>query len=269
MADLHDRFKRRLVFSGGAWHGEVMHAFDVTRLMREVTLPGADAQQAFDAYMGRVRACGVCAARASVCALRACVCPASVCVPCESVCVCVCVWRGVAAVCGCLHTRCQPPTHDSTSLHGTRAPPPASHHQQLMSEEPLGCDGLPPWDIMCVHYACDPHRSDVVMRASHIIGVYLCARARVYVRVCMRACVLACVRAWLCLPCAVHPSASHTRPVAQLAPLPTHTARRHARVLAQHTTPAPHTTPTHDTHTRHSHTTPTHDTPRAALAAPR
>lgn len=39
-----------------------------------------------------------------------------------------------------------------------------------MSEEPLGSHGLPPWDVLCIHYACDPQRTDVLMRASHIIG---------------------------------------------------------------------------------------------------
>jgi hypothetical protein len=39
-----------------------------------------------------------------------------------------------------------------------------------MSDEPLGCQVLPPWDVLCIHYACDPQRTDVLMRASHIIG---------------------------------------------------------------------------------------------------
>jgi hypothetical protein len=39
-----------------------------------------------------------------------------------------------------------------------------------MSEEPLGTRGLPPWDVFCIHYTCDPQRTDVLMRASHIIG---------------------------------------------------------------------------------------------------
>lgn len=41
---------------------------------------------------------------------------------------------------------------------------------QLMSVEPLGTHGLPPWDVVCIHYTCDPNRTDVLMRASHIIG---------------------------------------------------------------------------------------------------
>lgn len=45
-----------------------------------------------------------------------------------------------------------------------------THIQKLMSEEPLGTHGLPPWDVLCIHYACDPQRTDVLMRASHIIG---------------------------------------------------------------------------------------------------
>lgn len=39
-----------------------------------------------------------------------------------------------------------------------------------MSDEPLGSHGLPPWDVLCIHYSCDPQRTDVLMRASHIIG---------------------------------------------------------------------------------------------------
>jgi len=41
---------------------------------------------------------------------------------------------------------------------------------QLMSKDPLGSHGLPPWDVLCIHYTCDPNRTDVLMRASHIIG---------------------------------------------------------------------------------------------------
>lgn len=54
MADLHDRFRRRLVFSFGAWRAEVLDNFDVRTLMREVTLDGTDAQQAYHQYMGKV-----------------------------------------------------------------------------------------------------------------------------------------------------------------------------------------------------------------------
>lgn len=54
MADLHDRFRRRLVYSCGTWKAEVLHDFDVRTLMREVTLDGPDAQQAYHDYMGRV-----------------------------------------------------------------------------------------------------------------------------------------------------------------------------------------------------------------------
>lgn len=39
-----------------------------------------------------------------------------------------------------------------------------------MSKDPLGSHGLPPWDVLCIHYTCDPNRTDVLMRASHIIG---------------------------------------------------------------------------------------------------
>lgn len=34
----------------------------------------------------------------------------------------------------------------------------------------MGTHGLPPWDVLCIHYTCDPQRTDVLMRASHIIG---------------------------------------------------------------------------------------------------
>lgn len=55
MADLHDRFRRRLVYSFGAWRAEVLDNFDVRTLMREVTLDGGtDAQQAYHEYMGKV-----------------------------------------------------------------------------------------------------------------------------------------------------------------------------------------------------------------------
>lgn len=39
-----------------------------------------------------------------------------------------------------------------------------------MSKEPLGTHGLPPWDVLCIHYTFDANRTDVLMRASHIIG---------------------------------------------------------------------------------------------------
>lgn len=56
MADLHDRFRRRLVYSFGAWRAEVLDNFDVRILMREVTLDvHTDAQQAYHEYMGKVR----------------------------------------------------------------------------------------------------------------------------------------------------------------------------------------------------------------------
>jgi hypothetical protein len=54
MADLHDRFRRRLVYRFGAWRAEVLENFDVRSLMREVTLDGPDAQQAYHAYMAKV-----------------------------------------------------------------------------------------------------------------------------------------------------------------------------------------------------------------------
>lgn len=54
MADLHDRFRRRLVYSFGAWKAEYLDDFDVRLLMREVTLEGLDAQLAFDEYTGQV-----------------------------------------------------------------------------------------------------------------------------------------------------------------------------------------------------------------------
>lgn len=41
---------------------------------------------------------------------------------------------------------------------------------QLMTHVPLGMDGFPPWDVWCIHYTCNPNRTDVLMRASHIIG---------------------------------------------------------------------------------------------------
>jgi hypothetical protein len=41
---------------------------------------------------------------------------------------------------------------------------------QLMSEQPLGTNGLPPWDVFCIHYSSDPNRTDVLLRASHVIG---------------------------------------------------------------------------------------------------
>lgn len=56
MADLHDRFRRRLVYRFGAWRAEVLEAFDVRSLMREVTLDGPDAQQTYHTYMAKVRA---------------------------------------------------------------------------------------------------------------------------------------------------------------------------------------------------------------------
>jgi hypothetical protein len=55
MADLHDRFRRRLVFSFGVWKAEVLDNFDVRTLMHEVTLDGPDPQQAYHQYMGKVR----------------------------------------------------------------------------------------------------------------------------------------------------------------------------------------------------------------------
>jgi len=55
MAALNDRFMRRLVLRGGTWHAQALESFDVRMLMREVTLPGRDAQAAFDSYMGQVR----------------------------------------------------------------------------------------------------------------------------------------------------------------------------------------------------------------------
>eukprot|EP00878_Enallax_costatus_P007875 GHUV01008240.1.p1 GENE.GHUV01008240.1~~GHUV01008240.1.p1 ORF type:complete len:591 (+),score=176.96 GHUV01008240.1:225-1997(+) len=93
MADLHDRFRRRVVYRFGAWTAEMLEDFDVTILMKEVTLDGPDAELAFHDYMG-----------------------------------------------------------------------------QLMTHVPLGMDGLPPWDVWCIHYTSNPHRTDVLMRASHIIG---------------------------------------------------------------------------------------------------
>lgn len=54
MADLHDRFRRRLVYRFGAWRAEVLEAFDVRTLMREVTLDGPDAQQAYHTCMAKV-----------------------------------------------------------------------------------------------------------------------------------------------------------------------------------------------------------------------
>jgi hypothetical protein len=38
----------------GTWHAEVLDNFDVRSLMREVTLDGPDAQQAYHEYMGKV-----------------------------------------------------------------------------------------------------------------------------------------------------------------------------------------------------------------------
>lgn len=54
MADLHDRFRRRVVYRFGAWTAEMLEDFDVTTLMKEVTLDGPDAEQAFHNYMGQV-----------------------------------------------------------------------------------------------------------------------------------------------------------------------------------------------------------------------
>lgn len=54
MADLHDRFRRRVVYRFGAWTAEMIDDFDVTTLMKEVTLDGPDAEQAFHDYMGQV-----------------------------------------------------------------------------------------------------------------------------------------------------------------------------------------------------------------------
>jgi hypothetical protein len=41
---------------------------------------------------------------------------------------------------------------------------------QRMSGEPLGTNGLPPWDGVLIHYSCDPNRSDIVLRMSHMIA---------------------------------------------------------------------------------------------------
>jgi hypothetical protein len=54
-ANMHDRFRRRVVYGFGAWHAEVLDDFDVTLMMREVTLPGSDAQQAFNTFTSQVR----------------------------------------------------------------------------------------------------------------------------------------------------------------------------------------------------------------------
>lgn len=39
-----------------------------------------------------------------------------------------------------------------------------------MSGEPLGNNGLPPWDGVLIHYSADPTRSDIVLRMSHMIA---------------------------------------------------------------------------------------------------
>jgi hypothetical protein len=44
------------------------------------------------------------------------------------------------------------------------------HCLQTMSGEPLGSNGLPPWDGVLIHYSADPNRSDIVLRMSHMIA---------------------------------------------------------------------------------------------------
>jgi hypothetical protein len=39
-----------------------------------------------------------------------------------------------------------------------------------MSGEALGMKGIPPWDGKLIHYTCDPTRSDIVLRMSHMIA---------------------------------------------------------------------------------------------------
>jgi hypothetical protein len=39
-----------------------------------------------------------------------------------------------------------------------------------MSGDALGMNGLPPWDGKLIHYTCDPTRSDIVLRMSHMIA---------------------------------------------------------------------------------------------------
>ena len=39
-----------------------------------------------------------------------------------------------------------------------------------MSGPPLGEGGYPPWDIHLIHYECSPQRTDLLLRASHVIG---------------------------------------------------------------------------------------------------
>ncbi|WIA21061.1 hypothetical protein OEZ85_005383 [Tetradesmus obliquus] len=93
LSELHDRFRRRVVFKNGAWLGEYLQDFNVRSLCQEVTLDGPDAQAAFDEYMSK-----------------------------------------------------------------------------RMSGEPLGNNGLPPWDGVLIHYSADPTRSDIVLRMSHMIA---------------------------------------------------------------------------------------------------
>jgi hypothetical protein len=47
---------------------------------------------------------------------------------------------------------------------------PLAYCLQLMSREPLGSNGLPPWDGVLIHYTCDPNRSDIVLLMSHMIA---------------------------------------------------------------------------------------------------
>ena len=59
-ANMHDRFRRRVVYGFGAFHAEVLDNFDVTLMMREVTLPGSDAQKAFNTFTSQVREGATC-----------------------------------------------------------------------------------------------------------------------------------------------------------------------------------------------------------------
>lgn len=195
MADLHDRFRRRLVYRFGAWRAEVLEAFDVRSLMREVTLDGPDAQQAYHTYMAKVSCqCDTDKAGLLLCITAAAASKfsgntedASSAVSATAAGkvafhgteqtdflakICQQQWHckhapppaplsNPPALCHCALPRCM-----STRL----SCPPPSLHTQLMSDEPLGSQGLPPWDVLCIHYSCDPQRTDVLMRASHIIG---------------------------------------------------------------------------------------------------
>lgn len=58
LANKHDRFRRRMVYSFGAWYGETMDDFDVTVLMREVTVDGADPQADFNKFVAKVSTAG-------------------------------------------------------------------------------------------------------------------------------------------------------------------------------------------------------------------